>query len=165
MVQCHHLVPAVRLARCHCVINSRAFTLLSSLLCLISCLPLAIFSAFLAESSGVSMKTEFVEELVILNQTADLQSFHMFCCKPGSMQRYSQEPLWERLMTFPPSNLDLMCIQHSARLVVTFPNSCLAFATTLLSMSCIIFVLISVGVCPPHWKFLCHRIICNCFSP
>ena len=69
------------------------------------------------------------------------------------MQRCSHEPLWERLMTLPPSNLDLICIQHSARFVVTFPSSCAAFATSLLSktwMSCIIFGLISVGVCPPR---------------
>ena len=50
-----------------------------------------------------------------------------------------------------------MCIQHSARFVVTLPSSCGAFATSLLSrtcMSCIIFGLHSVRVCPPRWESL-----------
>ena len=115
------------------------------------------FSALLAERCAASMKTGFGEDSVILAQTVGPHSFPMFYCKPAPMQRCSEEPLWERLMTFPPSNLDLICIQHSARYVVAFPSSCPAFATSLLSrtwMSCIIFGLISVGVCPPRRQFL-----------
>ena len=76
----------------------------------------------------------------------------MFCCKPAPMQRCSHDPLCDLLTTFPPSNLLLICIQHSARFVVWLPSSCLAFPTSLLSrawMSCSSLGLISVGICPP----------------
>ena len=113
------------------------------------------FSAFLAGCSAASTKTGYWGGFGHLRPN----------CKPPLLPRVllqtsspcsdtPREPLWERLMTFPLSNLDLMCIQHSARFVVTLPSSCLAFATSLLRMSCIIFGLISAGVCPPHWKFL-----------
>ena len=39
----------------------------------------------------------------------------IFWCRPAPMHWYSHEPLCDLLITFPPSNFDLICIQHSAR--------------------------------------------------
>ena len=41
--------------------------------------------------------------------------------RPAPAQRPYHEPLWIRLICFPPSNLERMCIQLSARLVVKLP--------------------------------------------
>ena len=110
-------------------------------------------SAFVAAKFVTSEKTWFGGVFVILDQTVGAHSFPLFCRKPAPIQRCSQEPLCERLITFPPSNFDRMCIQHSARFVVSLPSSCLDFATSRLSrtwISCIIFGL----SCLPFWGSL-----------
>ncbi len=104
--------------------------------------------AFLTDRSKTPLKTLVGDEFVICFQVAGPHSLPILCCKPAPMQRCSQEPDCERLMTFPPSNLVRTCIHDSAKFVVTLSISCSAFATSTW-MSWYILGLISVAVVPP----------------
>ena len=91
---------------------------------------------FLTERSTVSVKALLRDELVISFQISGPHCLPLFCCKPAPIHRYSHDPLCDLLITFPPSNLDRMCIQHSAALVVTLSISWEAFLTSLDSAVC-----------------------------
>ncbi len=78
----------------------------------------------LAERSAASENTLFGIDPAICSQVCGPHFLPRFCLSPAPMHLCSQEPLCDRLMTFPPSNLARICIQHSARFVVSFPISC-----------------------------------------
>lgn len=126
-----------------------------SIYCFVSLPWLSLFcwSNSLAERSAVSVKTLLGDELVICLHACGPHCLPMLCCSPAPMQRFCQDPLCDRLMTLPPSYLDLTCIHDSAIFVVTFSISWLAFVTSLAStvcMSCNNRGLILVGIFPPR---------------
>ena len=73
------------------------------------------FAKLLVIDAVTSVKTLFGEAWVTLLQTSGPPRFWH---KPAPIHRW---PLCGRFMTFPPSNLLRICIQHSARLVVALP--------------------------------------------
>ena len=86
--------------------------------CFISCLALSVF---LYLSSTFSGKLTYV-----LVSVSPLILFHVLgphigpslIRRPAPAHLDFHDPLWLQLITFPPSNLVLMCIHNSARLVV-----------------------------------------------
>lgn len=92
--------------------SCRSWIILSSVLTFTSCCDfLAVF--FFFDSSAV------VEKILFEDQTLGPQSFPRFCCKPAPIHLCSHDPLWEWLITLPPSYFDLICIHPSAILVVS----------------------------------------------
>ena len=75
-------------------------------------------------------------ELMIAPKVWGPQEGLRFCCRPAPIQLCSNEPLCDLFITFPPSNFILICIQVSAKLVVKFPRSWLAFPNSLLTAIC-----------------------------
>ena len=71
----------------------------------------------------VGEKFVWEKNLSSVSRLVDPQSLlPMFCRSPVPIHQCSQDPLCDRFITFRPSNLDLTCIQLSARFVVTITN-------------------------------------------
>ena len=100
------------------IISFGIFWCPSTSFCFISCLTLSVF---LYLSSTFSDKLKYV-----LVSVSPLILFHVLgphigpslAHRPAPAHLDFHDPLWLRLITLPPSNLVLMCINNSARLVV-----------------------------------------------
>ena len=130
-----------------------------------SCLSLPIIAEcfFFGEGGGIGH---------FLLQSSGPHSLPMFCCIPAPIQQSSHDPFWNRLITVPPSNFDLMCIRHSAKCALQYLQAGFPYksAKESLKVTAQLWVHISwytstLSSLSLSLSLYCRRSVCHGFSP
>ena len=110
------------------------------------------FSTSIAVDFDTSEKMAYGASPVMLFHAFGPHIEPWFCSNPAPIHLFCHDPLWDRLITVPPSNLHRLCINASAKFVVLLPISWWDFSASLLTRSCTSwsnFGLTVSGVSPP----------------